>query len=92
MYCTLEDLLAQVPERTLIELTSEDMDFDSPATVNTRVVDSCIRYADELIDAICADAISCRWRRYRPFCGTLPSRWSVTGSTPAARKVTSRIR
>ncbi|EGO6755629.1 DUF1320 domain-containing protein, partial [Escherichia coli] len=35
MYCTLEDLLAQVPERTLIELTSEDMDFDSPATVNT---------------------------------------------------------
>ncbi|EDN4383180.1 DUF1320 domain-containing protein, partial [Salmonella enterica subsp. enterica] len=23
MYCTLEDLLAQVPERTLIELTSE---------------------------------------------------------------------
>lgn len=51
MYCTLEDLLAQVPERTLIELTSEEMDFDSPATVNTRVVDSCIRYADELIDA-----------------------------------------
>ncbi len=51
MYCTTEDLLAQVPERTLIELTSEDMDFDSPATVNTRVVDSCIRYADELIDA-----------------------------------------
>lgn len=50
MYCT-EDLLAQVPERTLIELTSEEMDFDSPATVNTRVVDSCIRYADELIDA-----------------------------------------
>ena len=47
MYCTLEDLLAQVPERTLIELTSEEMDFDSPATVNTRVVDSCIRYADE---------------------------------------------
>ncbi len=42
---------AQVPERTLIELTSEEMDFDSPATVNTRVVDSCIRYADELIDA-----------------------------------------
>ncbi|MFT2542376.1 gp436 family protein, partial [Escherichia coli] len=28
-----------------------EMDFDSPATVNTRVVDSCIRYADELIDA-----------------------------------------
>ncbi|EFI6096499.1 DUF1320 domain-containing protein, partial [Escherichia coli] len=26
MYCTLEDLLAQVPERTLIELTSEEMD------------------------------------------------------------------
>lgn len=52
MTCTaLEDLLAQVPERTLIELTSEEMDFDSPATVNTRVVDSCIRYADELIDA-----------------------------------------
>ncbi|HFP5555785.1 TPA: gp436 family protein [Escherichia coli] len=51
MYCTLEDLLAQVPERTLIELTSEEMDFDSTATVNTRVVDSCIRYADELIDA-----------------------------------------
>lgn len=51
MYCTTEDLLAQVPERTLIELTSEEMDFDSPATVNTRVVDSCIRYADELIDA-----------------------------------------
>ncbi|EFK6008547.1 TPA: DUF1320 domain-containing protein, partial [Escherichia coli O25b:H4-ST131] len=25
MYCTLEDLLAQVPERTLIELTSEEM-------------------------------------------------------------------
>ncbi|WP_139354619.1 DUF1320 domain-containing protein, partial [Escherichia coli] len=24
---------------------------DSPATVNTRVVASCIRYADELIDA-----------------------------------------
>nr|DAL73586.1 MAG TPA: head to tail adaptor [Caudoviricetes sp.] len=51
MYCTLEDLLEQVPERTLIELTSEEMDFDSPATVNTRVVESCIRYADELIDA-----------------------------------------
>ena len=38
MYCTLEDLLAQVPERTLIELTSEEMDFDSPATVNTYIL------------------------------------------------------
>mgnify|MGYP000175574731 CR=1 FL=1 len=42
------------PHRNLVlgrPSTSEEMDFDSPATVNTRVVDSCIRYADELIDA-----------------------------------------
>ena len=51
MYCTLADLLEQVPERTLIQLTNEELDFDSPATVKTEVVDSCIRYADELIDA-----------------------------------------
>lgn len=51
MYCTLADLLEQVPERTLVQLTNEELDFDSPATVKTGVVDSCIRYADELIDA-----------------------------------------
>ncbi len=51
MYCTLADLLEQVPERTLIQLTNEELDFDSPATVKAEVVDSCIRYADELIDA-----------------------------------------
>jgi len=51
MYCTFADLLEQVPERTLIQLTNEELDFDSPVTVKTEVVDSCIRYADELIDA-----------------------------------------
>ena len=51
MYCTLADLLKQIPERTLIQLTNEDMDFDTPATVDTDVVNSCIVYADELIDA-----------------------------------------
>ena len=91
MYCTLADLLEQVPERTLIQLTNEELDFDSPATVKTEVVDSCIRYADELIDAHLRGRYTRRWRRYRPFCGTLPSRWCVTGSTPAARKGQSRI-
>lgn len=51
MYCTLADLLEQVPERTLIQLTNEVLDFDTPATVNPAVVESCIRYAGELIDA-----------------------------------------
>ncbi|WP_437216777.1 gp436 family protein [Pectobacterium sp. LFLA-215] len=51
MYCTLADLLEQVPESTLIQLTNETVGFDSPPPVNTKVVDSCIRYADELIDA-----------------------------------------
>ncbi|RYC42857.1 gp436 family protein [Pectobacterium zantedeschiae] len=51
MYCTLADLLEQVPESTLIQLTNETVGFDAPPPVNTTVVDSCIRYADELIDA-----------------------------------------
>ncbi|EMG5797766.1 gp436 family protein [Yersinia alsatica] len=51
MYCTLADLLEQIPERTLIQLTNEEMDFDTPATVNADVVESCTRYAGELIDA-----------------------------------------
>ncbi len=51
MYCTLADLQEQVPESTLIQLTNEVVDFDTPATVNVTVVDSCIRYAGELIDA-----------------------------------------
>ena len=51
MYCSLADLLEQVPERTLIQLTNEELDFDTPAAVKTDVVDGCIRYAEELIDA-----------------------------------------
>ncbi|MDY4378646.1 DUF1320 domain-containing protein [Pectobacterium brasiliense] len=51
MYCTLADLLEQVPESTLIQLTNDTVGFDAPPPVNTTVVDSCIRYADELIDA-----------------------------------------
>ncbi len=51
MYCTLADLLGQLPEQTLIQLTNDEMDFDSPATVKTDVVDRCIRNVDELIDA-----------------------------------------
>ena len=51
MYCTPADLPEQIPERTLIQLTNEEVDFSVPAAVNTTVVDSCIRYADELIDA-----------------------------------------
>ncbi|WP_263063035.1 gp436 family protein [Dickeya dadantii] len=52
MYCTLADLIEQVPEATLIQLTSDTVGFDAPVQqVNTTVVDSCIRYADELIDA-----------------------------------------
>ncbi|AVX39768.1 gp436 family protein [Yersinia massiliensis] len=51
MYCTLADLLEQIPERTLIQLTNEEMDFDTPATVNADIVASCTRYAGELIDA-----------------------------------------
>ena len=78
-----------MPERTLIELTSEEMDFDSPATVNTRVVDSCIRYADELIDAHLRGRYIPPLAEIPTVLRTLPSRWSVTGSTPAARKVTS---
>ena len=52
MTCTAPaDLQEQVPESTLIQLTNEVVDFDTPATVNVTVVDSCIRYAGELIDA-----------------------------------------
>lgn len=51
MYCSLADLVGQVPERTLIQLTNDELDFDAPAAVKTEVVDGCIRYADELIDA-----------------------------------------
>ena len=51
MYCTLADLLEQVPERTLIELTNESVGFDEQPPVNATVVESCIRYAGELIDA-----------------------------------------
>ena len=51
MYCTLSDLLEQMPERTLIELTNETVGFDEQPPVNATVVESCIRYAGELIDA-----------------------------------------
>ncbi|BCL49496.1 MULTISPECIES: DUF1320 domain-containing protein [Citrobacter] len=51
MYCTLADLLEQVPERTLVELTNESVGFDEHPPVNEAVIDSCIRYAGELIDA-----------------------------------------
>ncbi|EPB9486910.1 gp436 family protein [Citrobacter farmeri] len=51
MYCTLADLLEQMPEQTLIQLTNENVGFDAPPPVDVTVVDSCIRYADELIDA-----------------------------------------
>ncbi|WJY16808.1 DUF1320 domain-containing protein [Pectobacteriaceae bacterium CE90] len=51
MYCTGADLLELVPEATLIQLTNETVEFDAPPPVNIMVVDSCIRYADELIDA-----------------------------------------
>uniref|UniRef100_UPI0035C76D3C gp436 family protein n=1 Tax=Serratia quinivorans TaxID=137545 RepID=UPI0035C76D3C len=51
MYCTLADLLEQVPEQTLIELTNEVVGFDERPPVNASVVESCIRYAGELIDA-----------------------------------------
>lgn len=51
MYCTLADLLDQMPEQTLIQLTNENVSFDAPPPVDTTVVDSCIRYAGELIDA-----------------------------------------
>ncbi|MZH97293.1 gp436 family protein [Dickeya dianthicola] len=51
MYCTLADLIEHVPEQTLIELTNESVTFDNRPPVNTTVVDSCIRYADEQIDA-----------------------------------------
>ncbi|MBH2976851.1 DUF1320 domain-containing protein [Serratia marcescens] len=51
MYCTLADLLEQVPEQTLIELTNEVVGFDVRPPVNAPVVESCIRYAGELIDA-----------------------------------------
>ena len=30
---------------------TRELDFDTPAAVKTEVVDGCIRYADELIDA-----------------------------------------
>ncbi|WJV52755.1 DUF1320 domain-containing protein [Prodigiosinella aquatilis] len=51
MYCTGADLLELVPEATLIQLTNETVEFDAPPPVNIMVVGSCIRYADELIDA-----------------------------------------
>ncbi|MGE4827819.1 gp436 family protein [Yersinia enterocolitica] len=51
MYCTLADLLEQVPEQTLVELTNEVVGFDERPPVNASVVESCIRYAGELIDA-----------------------------------------
>lgn len=51
MYCTPSDLLEQMPERTLIELTNETVGFDEQPPVNATVVESCIRYAGELIDA-----------------------------------------
>lgn len=47
----MADLLEQVPERTLIELTNESVGFDEQPPVNATVVESCIRYAGELIDA-----------------------------------------
>lgn len=51
MYCTLADVLEQVPEATLIQLTNENISFDNTVPVNTDVVSGAIRYADELIDA-----------------------------------------
>lgn len=51
MYCTLADVLEQVPEATLIQLTNEMVSFDAPVSVNVDVVNGAIRYADELIDA-----------------------------------------
>ncbi|MDK7601735.1 DUF1320 domain-containing protein [Citrobacter freundii] len=51
MYCTLVDLREQMPEQTLVELTNESVGFDDRPPVNAVVVENCIRYADELIDA-----------------------------------------
>ncbi|QYM95056.1 DUF1320 domain-containing protein [Dickeya ananatis] len=55
MYCTLADLLELVPEATLIQLTNDEMAtgsmYGETLPVNTTVIDSAVRYADELIDA-----------------------------------------
>ncbi|MCM2494549.1 gp436 family protein [Burkholderia glumae] len=53
-YCTLFDLQAAVPERTLIELTNDTpVDYGTPpaTTINTNIVESAVRQAEEIIDA-----------------------------------------
>ncbi len=48
MYCSLADLQGQIPTQSLIWLSNEE---PNAQTINATVVNSVIRYADELIDA-----------------------------------------
>ncbi len=53
-YCTLADLKLAVPERTLIELTNDtttDYGAPAPTTINTDIVESAVRQAEEIVDA-----------------------------------------
>ncbi len=48
MYCSLKDLQEQIPTQSLIWLSNEE---SNAQTINEPVVNSAMRYADELIDA-----------------------------------------
>ncbi|MCA6221938.1 gp436 family protein [Photorhabdus antumapuensis] len=48
MYCSLADLQGQIPTQSLIWLSNEE---PNAQTINATVVNSVIRYADELIDS-----------------------------------------
>ncbi|WP_235428405.1 MULTISPECIES: phage protein Gp36 family protein [Xenorhabdus] len=48
MYCSLADLQEQIPTQSLIWLSNDER---TAKTMNEPVINSAIRYADELIDA-----------------------------------------
>lgn len=47
-YCTLADLQLAIPERTLIQLSSDD---PLATEINAPVVGEAVRYAEEMVDA-----------------------------------------
>ncbi|MDR1311107.1 MAG: DUF1320 domain-containing protein [Burkholderiaceae bacterium] len=47
-YCTLADLLLAIPERTLIQLSSDD---PLAVAINEAVVEQAVQQAEELVDA-----------------------------------------